>query len=138
MDSILKENEYPLIDDFDSKVKAIFGNIKRYDNIYFLRQYNKCYDSNEILYNDSEGFKLNLYFSIDKKLMIGQYTIPELIDYKTKYPTTSKIEDTISVTKKNKDNENIYVTRWSDISDLDAQRKENTDKLVHRNKCLLC
>ena len=136
LDSILKKNKYTLIDDFDRRVKAIFGNIKRYDNIYFLRQYNKCYDSNEILYNDSEGFKLNLYFSIDKKLMIGQYTIPELIDYKNKYPTTSKIEDTISVTKKNRDGENIYVTRWRDISDLDAQRKENTDRLVHRNKYL--
>ena len=33
LDSILKENKYALIDDFDSKVKAIFGNIKRYDNI---------------------------------------------------------------------------------------------------------
>ena len=37
LDSILKENKYALTDDFDSKVKAIFGNIKRYDNIYFLR-----------------------------------------------------------------------------------------------------
>ena len=136
LDSILKENKYALIDDFDSKVKAIFGNIKRYDNIYFLRQDNRCYDSNEILYNDSEGFKLNLYFSIDEKLMIGQYAIPELIDYRTQYPTTSKIEDTISVTKKNRDGENIYVTRWRDISDLDAQRKENTYRLVHRNKYL--
>ena len=49
LDSILKENKYTHIDDFDSKVKAIFGNIKRYDNIYFLRQDNRCYDSNEIL-----------------------------------------------------------------------------------------
>ena len=136
LDSILKKNGYNLIDDFDSKVKAVFGNIKLFDNIYFLKTDNKCYNSNEILYNDSEGFKFNLYFSIDKKLMIGQYAIPELIDYRTKYPEISKIEDTISVTKKDKEGENIYVTRWRDISDLKEQRKKNIETLVARNKYL--
>ena len=136
LDSILKKNGYNLIDDFDSKVKAVFGNIKLLDNIYFLKTDNKCYNSNEILYNDSEGFKFNLYFSIDKKLMIGQYAIPELIDYRTKYPEISKIEDTISVTKKDKEGEDIYVTRWRDISDLKEQRKKNIETLVARNKYL--
>ena len=136
LDSILKKDGYNLIDDFDSKVKAVFGNIKLFDNIYFLKTDNKCYNSNEILYNDSEGFKFNLYFSIDKKLMIGQYAIPELIDYRTKYPEISKIEDTISVTKKDKEGENIYVTRWRDISDLKEQRKKNIETLVARNKYL--
>lgn len=136
LDSILKKDGYNLIDNFDSKVKAVFGNIKLFDNIYFLKTDNKCYNSNEILYNDSEGFKFNLYFSIDKKLMIGQYAIPELIDYRTKYPEVSKIEDTISVTKKDKKGENIYVTRWRDISDLKEQRKKNIETLVARNKYL--
>ena len=136
LDSILKKDGYNLIDDFDSKVKAVFGNIKLFDNIYFLKTDNKCYNSNEILYNDSDGFKFNLYFSIDKKLMIGQYAIPELIDYRTKYPEISKIEDTISVTKKDKEGENIYVTRWRDISDLKEQRKKNIETLVARNKYL--
>ena len=136
LDSILKKDGYNLIDNFDSKVKAVFGNIKLFDNIYFLKTDNKCYNSNEILYNDSEGFKFNLYFSIDKKLMIGQYAIPELIDYRTKYPEISKIEDTISVTKKDKEGENIYVTRWTDISDLKEQRKKNIETLVARNKYL--
>lgn len=136
LDSILKKDGYNLIDDFYSKVKAVFGNIKLFDNIYFLKTDNKCYNSNEILYNDSEGFKFNLYFSIDKKLMIGQYAIPELIDYRTKYPEISKIEDTISVTKKDKEGENIYVTRWRDISDLKEQRKKNIETLVARNKYL--
>ena len=136
LDSILKKDGYNLIDDFDSKVKAVFGNIKLFDNIYFLKTDNKCYNSNEISYNDSEGFKFNLYFSIDKKLMIGQYAIPELIDYRTKYPEISKIEDTISVTKKDKEGENIYVTRWRDISDLKEQRKKNIETLVARNKYL--
>ncbi len=136
LDSILKKDGYNLIDDFDSKVKAVFGNIKLFDNIYFLKTDNKCYNSNEILYNDSEGFKFNLYFSIDKKLMIGQYAIPELIDYRTKYPEISKIEDTISVIKKDKEDENIYVTRWRDISDLKEQRKKNIETLVARNKYL--
>ena len=136
LDSILKKDGYNLIDNFDSKVKAVFGNIKLFDNIYFLKTDNKCYNSNEILYNDSDGFKFNLYFSIDKKLMIGQYAIPELIDYRTKYPEISKIEDTISVTKKDKEGENIYVTRWRDISDLKEQRKKNIETLVTRNKYL--
>ena len=136
LDSILKKDGYNLIDNFDSKVKAVFGNIKLFDNIYFLKTDNKCYNSNEILYNDSDGFKFNLYFSIDKKLMIGQYAIPELIDYRTKYPEISKIEDTISVTKKDKEGENIYVTRWRDISDLKEQRKKNIETLVARNKYL--
>ena len=136
LDSILKKDGYNLIDNFDSKVKAVFGNIKLFDNIYFLKTDNKCYNSNEILYNDSEGFKFNLYFSIDKKLMIGQYAIPELIDYRTKYPEVSKIEDTISVTKKDKEGEDIYVTRWRDISDLKEQRKKNIETLVARNKYL--
>lgn len=136
LDSILKKDGYNLIDDFDSKVKAVFGNIKLFDNIYFLKTDNKCYNSNEISYNDSEGFKFNLYFSIDKRLMIGQYAIPELIDYRTKYPEISKIEDTISVTKKDKEGENIYVTRWRDISDLKEQRKKNIETLVARNKYL--
>ena len=136
LDSILKKDGYNLIDNFDSKVKAVFGNIKLFDNIYFLKTDNKCYNSNEILYNDSDGFKFNLYFSIDKKLMIGQYAIPELIDYRTKYPEISKIEDTISVTKKDKEGENIYVTRWTDISDLKEQRKKNIETLVARNKYL--
>lgn len=136
LDSILKKDGYNLIDNFDSKVKAVFGNIKLFDNIYFLKTDNKCYNSNEILYNDSEGFKFNLYFSIDKKLMIGQYAIPELIDYRTKYPEICKIEDTISVTKKDKEGENIYVTRWRDISDLKEQRKKNIETLVARNKYL--
>ena len=136
LDSILKKDGYNLIDNFDSKVKTVFGNIKLFDNIYFLKTDNKCYNSNEILYNDSEGFKFNLYFSIDKKLMIGQYAIPELIDYRTKYPEISKIEDTISVRKKDKEGENIYVTRWRDISDLKEQRKKNIETLVARNKYL--
>ena len=136
LDSILKKDGYNLIDNFDSKVKAVFGNIKLFDNIYFLKTDNKCYNSNEILYNDSDGFKFNLYFSIDKKLMIGQYAIPELIDYRTKYPEISKIEDTISVTKKDKEGEDIYVTRWRDISDLKEQRKKNIETLVARNKYL--
>ena len=136
LDSILKKDGYNLIDNFDSKVKAVFGNIKLFDNIYFLKTDNKCYNSNEILYNDSEGFKFNLYFSIDKKLMIGQYAIPELIDYRTKYPEISKIEDTIYVTKKDKEGEDIYVTRWRDISDLKEQRKKNIETLVARNKYL--
>ena len=136
LDSILKKDGYNPIDNFDSKVKAVFGNIKLFDNIYFLKTDNKCYNSNEILYNDSEGFKFNLYFSIDKKLMIGQYAIPELIDYRTKYPEISKIEDTISVTKKDKEGEDIYVTRWRDISDLKEQRKKNIETLVARNKYL--
>ena len=68
--------------------------------------------------------------------MIGQYAIPELIDYRTKYPEISKIEDTISVTKKDKEGEDIYVTRWRDISDLKEQRKKNIETLVARNKYL--
>ena len=102
LDSILKKDGYNLIDDFDSKVKAVFGNIKLFDNIYFLKIDNKCYN----------------------------------IDYRTKYPEISKIEDTISVTKKDKEGENIYVTRWRDISDLKEQRKKNIETLVARNKYL--
>ena len=78
--------------------------------------------------------KLLLYNII---LMIKRtYAIPELIDYRTKYPEISKIEDTISVTKKDKEGEDIYVTRWRDISDLKEQRKKNIETLVARNKYL--
>uniref|UniRef100_UPI004047C7BF hypothetical protein n=1 Tax=Flavobacterium sp. TaxID=239 RepID=UPI004047C7BF len=74
--------------------------------------------------------------SKSKKLVVDQLLLPEIINYEELYPTIKDIENKVNTKFTSNNGDNIYVTRWKDVSDLDQQRKKNIETLVARNMYL--
>lgn len=121
---------------FEKKVKQIFDGAVKSENFLYIDNFKgKCSTPKTIQYFDSDGFKTNYYFALDKQLFVGQYAIPELIDYKNRYPEIAKIEETIETEKSRSaaEGEKIFITRWKDVRDLEQQQKFNVQLLINRN-----
>lgn len=134
-DKILKDNGYIVPVDFKEKIKLYFGRDIS-DNIMCFDSFDKC--NKELLFFDEDGFERGRFFYLSKEYpFISQsLTIPELIDYQSKYPNIKQLEDTIKTEYTQPGGEILYRTRWKDVSDLSKQRDFNIQLLIHRNKYL--
>lgn len=124
-------------DVFISKVKTIFGNISRYDNIFYINYSDKCFKPISVDYYDPDGFRNDLYFSIEDGIILNLFLLPEIIDYQNDYKEIASEEDKfpteIILTG---ETEKVYITKWKDIKDLAQQRAKNIQVLINRNKYL--
>ena len=77
------------------------------------------------------------YIVKNENFLTELYALPELLDYKKLFPDLYKLETSMSSNiKEEKTGDMIELTKWQEVEDLDSRRKENIDKLVHRNKFL--
>ena len=123
----------PTEEDFSSKINNIFGRIINYtsDKDFLLINFSdKC--SKELMFLRNEDSGLYSTYIFKRGLFISDlYSIPEVFDY-SKYPQFVKLEDSVIQNRKDKD---LKIYYWKDVVNS-KQRKENIDKLVHRNKFL--
>lgn len=136
---ILLNHGYKIInqDAFISKIQTIFGNVSRYDDIFYINNFDKCFKPKHINYYDPDGFRKDLYFSVENEIILNLYSLPEIIDYQKEYKEIAIKEDAFPTEiVKDGDNEKIYITKWKDIPDLVKNRKKNIEILVNRNKYL--
>ena len=130
---------YKRIDEevFIKKIQTIFGVANRYDDIFYINSFDKCFKPQKINYYDLDGFRKDLYFSIENKIILNLYSLPEIIDYQKEYPEIASKEFNFpNEVTRNGNTEKIYLTKWKDITDLAEQRTKNISILVNRNKYL--
>ena len=120
-------------EEFASKINNIFGRIINYtsDKDFLLINFSdKC--SKELMFLRNEDSGLYSTYIFKRGLFISDlYSVPEVFDY-SKYPQFVKFEDSVIQNRKDKD---LKIYYWKDVVNS-KQRKENIDKLVHRNKYL--
>ena len=135
IDKELEKKGYikPAEEEFASKINNIFGRIINYtsDKDFLLINFSdKC--SRELMFLRNEDSGLYSTYIFKKGLFISDlYSVPEVFDY-SKYPYFVNLEDSVIQNRKNKD---LKIYYWKDVVNS-KQRKENIDKLVHRNKYL--
>ncbi|WP_303813436.1 hypothetical protein [Apibacter mensalis] len=136
-DTILKNNGYktPEIEDFNQKIKKIFGRIidNQSENSYLkIDRYYKC-DKDLEYYPTYMGF--NYIYVAKKHNFITQFEpLPVVLDYQKIYPEVSKYEEN-SYMIDTADGE-IEVSMWKDFDDLPQKRNFNKQRLISRNKYL--
>ena len=136
-DTILKNNGYktPEIEDFNQKIKKIFGRIidNQSENSYLkIDRYYKC-DKDLEYYPTYMGF--NYIYVAKKHNFITQFEpLPVVLDYQKIYPEVSKYEEN-SYTIDTADGE-IEVLMWKDVNNLPQKRYYNQQRLISRNKYL--
>ena len=136
-DTILKNNGYktPEIEDFNQKIKKIFGRIidNQSENSYLkIDRYYKC-DKDLEYYPTYMGF--NYIYVAKKHNFITQFEpLPVVLDYQKIYPEVSKYEEN-SYMIDTADGE-IEVLMWKDVNNLPQKRYYNKQRLISRNKYL--
>ncbi|MXO33965.1 hypothetical protein GFU95_02905 [Apibacter sp. B3889] len=136
-DTILKNNGYktPEIEDFNQKIKKIFGRIidNQSENSYLkIDRYYKCNEDLEY-YPTYMGF--NYIYVAKKYNFITQFEpLPVVLDYQKIYPEVSKYEEN-SYMIDTADGE-IEVLMWKDVNNLLQKRNFNKQRLISRNKYL--
>jgi hypothetical protein len=137
--SILKSYGYKKIADesFNKKIETIFSRIinPQSNNKYlYINYFDKCertliYSPNNIDYSGTFIIKSNNFIT-------DFYRIPEILDYQKIYPDLKGYEEKIPTTYKDKEYDEISISLWKDVADLQQQRQKNIDLLVNRNKYL--
>ncbi|MFV0303947.1 MAG: hypothetical protein ACK5IC_00510, partial [Moheibacter sp.] len=134
-DSLRKNNYTFNKNSFETQINKIFGERKTNNIVEHISFYDKC-KKDESPYMTWEGGDLYNYHILNNEYFVTQtYHIPQILDYQKEYPNIAKIEDTIKIRYPDDFdiNEEIEITRWKDIPDLDKQRKFNIQLLVNRN-----
>lgn len=139
----LKSNGFRFLSDkeFIEKINYIFDrNIDQNstNNFLILNAENKCDKKIRFSRNDF-SIELNpylFYIAKNEKLLTELYALPEILDYKDKFPKISALEDTMTLIKTDVDGEEIKIFPWKDIDSISSKRETNLQILVHRNKYL--
>lgn len=134
---LLKASGFKIIDPqlFKTRIKEIF-NIEYDNQLVNILVENPC-KMDEVTYQLDENYILsnNNPIFIDDYMILESLFIPDLIDYKIKYPVISEIEH--EVTEQRQINSDKYsVIRWADKHNLQELQSINNQKLIHRNKYL--
>jgi len=137
---ILKNNGYnfPSENEFDKKIQEIFRFNSNKNLINFLIEY-PCPKEKEVYQSDGNyTISNNNPLFIDKKykILTEALFIPELIDYKTKYPNIAKEEDNLPAEIEDNNGTKLKIIKWKDFSELNDLRNNNNQLLVNRNKFL--
>ena len=137
---ILKNNGYnfPSENEFNKKTQEIFRFKSSKNVINFLIEY-PCPKERETYKADGNyTISSNNPLFIDKnyKILTEALFVPELIDYKTKYPNIAKEEDNLPSEKIDYNGTKLKIIKWKDFSELNDVRNISNQLLVHRNKFL--
>lgn len=137
---ILKNHGYnfPSTDEFNKKIEEIFSFKSNKGLINFLIEY-PCAKEKEVYQIDGNYIVSNnnpLFIDRNKKILTEALFIPELIDYKKKYPNIAKEEENLPSERKNNKSTPLKIIKWKDVSELDHLRFNNVQLLVNRNKFL--
>lgn len=121
--------------DFENKIfgrKIDFSSDKNY---LYVNNLDKC--DKEFNYHPFHSVDFNgAYIVKEKRFITDFYFLPEIIDYKKRFPEVSKIEEKVKVNYINDENNEISIELWKDIEDLADQRIKNIQIIVNRNKYL--
>ena len=137
---ILKNSGYifPSANDFNAKIKEVYKVNTSKDLVNFLIEY-PCPREKIVYQLDGNYVTSNnnpLFIDTKNKILSEALFIPELIDYKTKFPAVAKLENNIPATKKDKDGTVYKIIKWKDFEELTEVRNDNIQKLINRNKFL--
>ena len=137
--NILKNSGYKFLDnkEFENKLDSIFSFNDENNEINFLIEY-PCkrekityqLDGNYVISNNNP-----LFIDPNNKLIFESLFIPELLDYKTKYPIIYQNEENISK-QKIIEGTTYDIIKWKDVKNLNEIQFTNSQKLIHRNKYL--
>lgn len=137
----LKKSGYirPSKEDFKSKVREIFGRTIDYkiQSKYLYVNFNDFKDRKIKYYRNDNSIEIHPFsiFVFKEQMFISQlYALPEIFNYKEKYPEILEFEKKMETNKLNKLGESIFIYRWMDDEELDFQK--NLKILVARNKYL--
>lgn len=120
-------------DDFQDKIKSIFGDLKFKNNISLIDKTQKCQEQKNIELNNPEGFRTIFIIDSQHKIITELFAIPEIIDYKTEYPNIANEELTMPLNYKNIDGQTITVNKWKDCPNLLTSVKKNQKLMMNRN-----
>lgn len=131
---ILEQEKYNVSnEDFDSKIKSIFGNLKFDENINFIDQTKKCQNQESVELNDPNGFRNIIVVDKLNKIITNQYAIPEIVNYKVKYTKIANEESAMPSNYKTHNGETITINKWKDKQDLIILVKKNQELMINRN-----
>lgn len=137
---ILLNNSYktPSSDEFEKKIKEVFKFNSNKNLINFLIEYPCTKD--KVIYQADGNYVISnnnpLFIDINKKMITEALFIPELLDYKKKFPNLAKDEDNLPTTIKDNKGLTLNLIKWKDFSDLKEIRDQKTQTLINRNKFL--
>ncbi|SHF39576.1 hypothetical protein SAMN04488522_1021109 [Pedobacter caeni] len=136
----LEENGFKYINKatFVEKIKLYFNrtidtnNVDKYLYVDYLKPCNRKLHYHPNDYIELEGTLVlkNQFFITDS------YSIPEIIDYQSKFAELSYLEDKPRFIYDGVEKEKVEIDRWKDVKDLQKLREKNIQVLVHRNKYL--
>lgn len=135
---ILHKNGFRKIDTrtFKLKLEKIFQIGQTDTEYYHISLTDKCAKENDHSFkNFFDAPQNDLYIVMSEGIIIGEYRIPEIIDYKKIYPQSLNIEDSTDI-KFIKNKDKIKIIRWKDLPNLPQLRKYNIQTVVARNRYL--
>lgn len=140
INNLLKNSGFKKIsqDEFKNKIKLIFQREINYSsdkNYLYINTFFPC-DRN-IIYLQNNTIDYDGFFVFKNGGFVAPlYTIPELIDYRKKYPDIIRYEEQLPSTYMNLKGEKITINKWMNIDDLPKKRNENIQLITARNKYL--
>jgi hypothetical protein len=139
----LASNGYksPSESDFNARVKEIFGRVidpASATKFLYLNFDNACDKEAKFYRNENEiDIKPFAMYVVKKESFITElYAIPEIVDYKKKYPDLAAEEAKLPVETKDAKGESIKINYWKDYAELPEVRKKNITSFVARNMFL--
>ncbi len=124
---------------FAESIYTIFG-IKSSENITSILLDYKCPPDKPVFYTSEDGSGIMssykpLQIDFNRNILIEAFYVPEIIDYKKKYPELLKEEELI-LDKFSKDGTEYLINKWMNDKNLPQQRQKNIQTMVSRNKYL--
>jgi RHS repeat-associated protein len=136
---VLSSSGFKYIDksEFDNRIKLIFGRIiDRTSNSEYLYSdfYDKC--DRKITYGPVSADVRGIFILKNEKFITEFYTLPQILNYESKYPHLKNLEDEDHSIYDNIENIKVEISSWKDIPNLQQTRFQNTQTIIHRNKYL--
>lgn len=133
---ILKKNGYTAKDDFNTKLKSVFGNQSFKDNELNALSYETgcLVDEKKAFSIDEAGESSSLLVDLKNKLITDFYPLPLLINYEKDYPELAQLEKNPLKAHDEVEKSDVELKRWKDYANLSANRQKNRQTIISRNK----
>ncbi len=129
----------PSNEEFKTKVEEIFGRIIDYkiESKYLYVNLKDNTDKKMKFYRNDNSIEINpfgMFIIKEDNFITPLYALPEILNYKEKYPEIYDFEKTMSTNSRNDDGESIKLNKWMD--DKSNNLIKTTKTFVARNRYL--
>lgn len=133
--------KYPSEADFNARIKEVFGRVidpSVSTRFLYLNFENKC-DKEAKFYRNENEIDIRpfaMYVAKKESFITELYAIPEIIDYKKKFPDLAAEEAKMKAETTDASGESVKINMWKDFAELPELRKKNVTSFVARNMFL--